>query len=344
LTLIDRRYALALALAGVAVTLFVLSPNASSQGVPGPIRIDVSAVPITTFEPRNPSRTRFGALEFRGGLVLSSNAKTFGGFSELHVDPDGSHFVSASDRGIWLRGRIVYRDGKPAGIADAEMAPMLGADGRSLISHGWFDSESLTERDGMLYVGFERVEKIVRFNYRRDGLAARGEPIPVPPDFKTLENNQSLECLAAPPKGSPLSDKLIVVTERSLDDAGNMRSFLLDGKNVERFTVKRHDDFDVSDCVVLPPGDLLLLERRFALLHGGLSMRIRRIPLASLKPGTVIDGTNLIEADLGYEIDNMEGIGVHRNASGETIVTLISDDNFLPFQRTLLLQFAVAGE
>jgi hypothetical protein len=344
LTLIDRRYALALALAGVAVTLFVLSPNASSQGVPGPIRIDVSAVPITTFEPRNPSRTRFGALEFRGGLVLSSNAKTFGGFSELHVDPDGSHFVSASDRGIWLRGRIVYRDGKPAGIADAEMAPMLGADGRSLISHGWFDSESLTERDGMLYVGFERVEKIVRFNYRRDGLTARGEPIPVPPDFKTLENNQSLECLAAPPKGSPLSDKLIVVTERSLDDAGNMRSFLLDGKNVERFTVKRHDDFDVSDCVVLPPGDLLLLERRFALLHGGLSMRIRRIPLASIKPGTVIDGTNLIEADLGYEIDNMEGIGVHRNASGETIVTLISDDNFLPFQRTLLLQFAVAKE
>ena len=158
MTLIDRRYALALALAGVAVTLFVLSPNASSQGVPGPIRIDVSAVPITTFEPRNPSRTRFGALEFRGGLVLSSNAKTFGGFSELHVDPDGSHFVSASDRGIWLRGRIVYRDGKPAGIADAEMAPMLGADGRSLISHGWFDSESLTERDGMLYVWFECVE------------------------------------------------------------------------------------------------------------------------------------------------------------------------------------------
>ena len=344
MTLIDRRYALALALAGVAVTLFVLSPNASSQGVPGPIRIDVSAVPITTFEPRNPSRTRFGALEFRGGLVLSSNAKTFGGFSELHVDPDGSHFVSASDRGIWLRGRIVYRDGKPVGIADAEMAPMLGADGRSLISHGWFDSESLTERDGMLYVGFERVEKIVRFNYRRDGLTARGEPIPVPPDFKTLENNQSLECLAAPPKGSPLSDKLIVVTERSLDDAGNMRSFLLDGKNVDRFTVKRHDDFDVSDCVVLPPGDLLLLERRFALLHGGLSMRIRRIPLTDIKSGAVVDGKNLIEADLGYEIDNMEGIGIHRNASGETIVTLVSDDNFLPFQRTLLLQFAVAKE
>lgn len=340
---IPFRY-VALAVVLVCAAAFALSRHASSQGVESDTRIEVSAIPITSFEPRDPSRTRFGALEFRGGLVLSSAAKTFGGFSELHVDPDGSHFVSASDRGIWLRGRIVYRGGRPAGIADAEMAPMLGPDGKPLIARNWFDSESLTERDGMLYVGFERIEKIVRFNYRRDGLAARGEPIPVPSDFKTLQNNQSLECLAAPPKGSPLSDKLIVVTERSLDDAGNLRSFLLDGKNVERFTVRRHDDFDVSDCVVMPPDNLLLLERRFALLHGGLSMRIRRVPLAGIKPGAVVDGKMLIEADLGYEIDNMEGIGVHRSAGGETIVTLISDDNFLPFQRTLLLQFAVVGE
>jgi hypothetical protein len=344
LSVLLRRRAFAIAFIGAIILVF--THNASSENIPGPARIEVSAIPIASFEPRDPSRTRFGALEFRGGLVLSSKYKAFGGFSELHIEPDGSHFVSASDRGSWLRGRIVYRDGKPAGIADAEMAPMLGQDGTPLAARNWFDSESLTERDGMLYVGFERVEKIVRFNYRRDGLAARGEPIPVPPDFKTLAFNLSLECLAAPAKGSPLSDKLIVVTERSLDEAGNMRSFLLDGKdakNTERFTVKRHDDFDVSDCVALP-GDLLLLERRFALLHGGLSMRIRRIPLADIKPGAVIDGKNLIEADLGYEIDNMEGLGVHRNASGETILTLISDDNFLPFQRTLLLQFALVGE
>jgi hypothetical protein len=141
-----------------------------------------------------------------------------------------------------------------------------------------------------------------------------------------------------------LGDQLIVVTERSLDATGNMRSFLLNGTNVARFTVKRHDDFDISDCVAMPPNDLLLLERRLALLHGGLSMRIRRVPIADIKPGAVADGKNLIEADLGYEIDNMEGLALHRNASGETILTLISDDNFMPFQRTLLLQFAVVGE
>jgi hypothetical protein len=335
-----------LALAAVLVCGVALaaSDDAPNQHVTGPVRIDVSATPIATFEPRNPSQTRFGALEFRGGLVLTSNYKAFGGFSSLHMESDGSHFVSASDRGVWLRGRIVYRDGRPDAIADAEMAPILGPDGKPLNKRNWFDSESMTFRDGIAYIGLERVEKIVRFNFQRDGLTAHGEPIPVPPDFKTLEFNLSLECLAAPPKNAPLGDKLIVVTERSLDAAGNMRSFLLNGPDVARFTVKRHDDFDISDCVAMPPNDLLLLERRLALLHGGLSMRIRRVPIADIKPGAVVDGKNLIEADLGYEIDNMEGIGLHINAAGETILTLISDDNFLPFQRTLLLQFALVGE
>jgi hypothetical protein len=32
---------------------------------------------------------------------------------------------------------------------------------------------------------------------------------------------------------------------------------------------------------------------------------------------------------------------VHRAANGETILTLVSDDNFSVIQRTLLLQFAL---
>jgi hypothetical protein len=39
-------------------------------------------------------------------------------------------------------------------------------------------------------------------------------------------------------------------------------------------------------------------------------------------------------------VDNLEGIAVER-VGGRTIVWLISDDNFLPFQRTLLLKFAL---
>jgi hypothetical protein len=70
-------------------------------------------------------------------------------------------------------------------------------------------------------------------------------------------------------------------------------------------------------------------------------MRIRRIAEAELKRGSLIEGETLLEAEDNLNIDNMEGIAAHRAASGETILTLISDDNFSLLQRTLLMQFAL---
>jgi hypothetical protein len=331
--------------AGAAAAFVLVASLAFAQSLrtaSAPTKIAVQAAPIASFDTRDPSRTRFGALEFRGGLVLTSNYQAFGGISSLHMQPDGAHFLAVTDNGSWLRARIVYDNGRPAGLADAEMAPALGADGVPLASRGWFDMESLAQKDGKFYVGIERAEKIVRFDIAQDGLMARGEPISVPSDFKTFKFNKSLECLAASAKGAPLAGKLIVVTERSLDAAGNHRAFLLDGDKVERFTVKRSDDFDVSDCTVLG-NDLLLLERSYSPLRG-VAMRIRRIPLASLKESAVVDGPALVTADMGYQIDNMEGIGLHRTPEGETVLTLVSDDNFSVIQRTLLLQFAIVGE
>jgi hypothetical protein len=87
---------------------------------------------------------------------------------------------------------------------------------------------------------------------------------------------------------------------------------------------------------------LLLLERRFSFVRG-IAIRIRRVPLSSLMEGAVVDGRTMIEADLAFEIDNMEGISIHRTTGGETIITIVSDDNFSVLQRNLLLQFAIVG-
>ena len=63
--------------------------------------------------------------------------------------------------------------------------------------------------------------------------------------------------------------------------------------------------------------------------------------LASVVPGALVDGPILFEADMGYEIDNFEGIDVHRDSGGDIVLTLVSDDNFSFLQRTLLMQFVL---
>jgi hypothetical protein len=311
-----------------------------AQAQRAPEKIDVRVRPIESFQPAEPDRRIFGSLEFRGGLELSSPAKNFGGLSAIRIAADGANFLAVTDKADWLRGRIVYRDNKPVGIADAELAPMLGSDGRAITARGWYDTEALTLEGNAAYVALERVHRILRFDYGKDGVLARGQIVPVSPEFAKLPGNRGIECLLSMPKGAPLAGALMAISERALDSDGNVRGFLIGGPKPGTFTVRRKDDFDIVDCALTPSSDVLLLERFFT-WQKGVAMRIRRVPLASVVPGAVLDGANLIHADMGYQIDNMEGLSVHRAADGTIVLTLVSDDNFSIIQRTLLLQFAL---
>jgi hypothetical protein len=306
-----------------------------------PARIEITARPIASFDPRDPQRVRFGRLTFRGGMSLSSSHQHFGGISAIRVGADGARFIAVSDKGRWLRGRIVYDGSRPVGIADAEMAPVLGADGKPLAARGWYDTESIAEDGGTVWLGIERVNRIVRFDIGTHGLLARGEPIAVPPGVVRLPNNKGLECLVFVPRDLPLGGTLIAISERGLDKDGNIEGFLLGGPAPGEFSVRRIGDFDISDCAITPEGNLLVLERSYS-RQKGVGMRIRRIPLAEVKPDATLDGPALVEADMSFQIDNMEGLSVHRAADGQLVLTLISDDNFSIVQRTLLLQFTLA--
>jgi hypothetical protein len=335
------RWAL-LSLLTAALALSAMGASAQRPVTPqAPVKIEISAKPIVSFEARDSGRRQFGGLEFRGGLELTSAQQDFGGISGIRMERDGARFLAVTDKGNWLRGRIVYQGDAPADIADAEMAPMLGADGRPLAARGWYDAESLADDGaGTIFVGIERVHQIVKFDYGKLGLLARGTPIPVPSDMKRMPSNKGIEGLVFVPKGMPLAGSLIAISERALDGAGNTRGWLIGGPSPGDFAIKRSDDFDVGDATLTPAGDLILVERHFSWLRG-VAMRIRRISLASVKPGALLDGPVLITADYGFQIDNMEGIAVHRSAAGETVLTLVSDDNFSALQRTILLQFTL---
>jgi hypothetical protein len=326
----------------LALTLLTLSASAQpNPRVPEPsAKIEVRARPIAAFEPRNPERNEFGQLTFRGGIELTSSSPHFGGISAIRVEADGAKFLAVTDKAYWLRGRIVHEGSRPVGIADAEMAPVLGHDGKPLAARGWYDTEAMARDGGTVWLGTERVNRIVRLNVGRDGLTARAQPVPIPPGIASLPHNKGIECLEFVPPGLPYARALIAISERGLDEAGNIKGFLQTASAWSAFAVKRIGDFALTDCALTPKGDLLVLERSFSRFRG-VAMRIRRMPLAGIQPGATVDGPVLIEADLGYQIDNMEGLSVHRAADGALVLTLISDDNFSMIQRTLLLQFTL---
>jgi len=328
-----------------AVAILMLSMQAASgQLLPQtpaepPAKIEIQAKAIESFDPREPQRRQFGRLVFRGGLELSSSHKQFGGLSGIRVSDDG-RFLAVSDRAHWLRGRIMYRGDAPVGIADAEVGPMLYSDGRPITARGWYDTEALAEDGAFVYVSLERVHRILKFDYGKRGLLSRATLVPVPPEMAKLVSNRGVECLAVAPRGTQIAGALIAIAERSLDASKNTRGFLIGGSKPGLFSVRLTDEFDIVDCAVTPGSDLLLLERHFS-WRRGIAMRLRRVALSDIVPGAVLEGATLMSADMGFQIDNMEGLSVHRSPSGETVLTFVSDDNFSIIQRTILLQFTL---
>jgi hypothetical protein len=307
---------------------------------PAPVSITVNARPIPSFDLRDRSRTRFGSLAFRSGLILTSSFRGFGGLSSLRLDPKGKQFISASDKGTWFTGRIAYQGKDMTGLADVEAAPMLGHDGKPITGHGWFDTESIALDGSSVYVGIERVNRIMRFDFNKGYTRARGEEVEVPSAIRKLPFNRGLEAMVVVPKGQPLGGTLIAISERGLDSGRNIMAFLIGGPSPGQFAIRRTADFDISDACLLPTGDLLILERKFS-LTGGIGIRIRRVAMKAIAPGALVDGPSIFDADLGQEIDNFEGIDAFANDNGEIILTLVSDDNFSLIQRTLLMQFTL---
>jgi hypothetical protein len=325
---------------GVAALAAPSSPASASPCVATPVI--VTATPLPHFKHGMPDKVRFGALEYRSGVQLSANHADFGGFSGLWRSPDGSRMVAISDQGTWLTAKLDRSNGRITGLGEAVLAPILNASGRAVARTKSFDTEGLAiTPGGTAYISIERTHEVLRFDFAKDGVRARGQPVPLPREVKALPSNRSLEAIGVAPAGHPLAGALVIIAERSGGFDDPTHGWIVTGPQAGPFQVRRSDGFDITDLNFLPGGDMLILERWYK-RWSGVKMRIRRIAARDLKRGAMLDGPVLIEADLGHEIDNMEGLAIHQE-NGQSILTIISDDNFSLWQRTIILEFALVG-
>ncbi|MEO9527701.1 esterase-like activity of phytase family protein [Roseibium sp.] len=297
--------------------------------------------PIETFRIGS-EETRFGKLTFLGGLELIASGRKTGGLSGLVSLDGGNRFLAVTDNGHWVTARVNQTTaGKPLGLSDVRVAPLLGADGRTLVARWGHDTEALALTGSGLYVTAETRNAIYRYPWPLTTGTERmiGE-VALPKAIRDLPRNAGLEALAAGPEDSALAGKLVAIAESARSDLHDLSGFIIGPAGTERFAIRRSDRFDATDAVFLPGGDLLLMERRFS-LRDLIGLRLRRFAGSDIRKGAVLEGAVLLEADFGYQIDNMEALGVHRTGAGDTILTLVSDDNRSLLQRTLLLRFRI---
>jgi hypothetical protein len=314
-----------------------------SSVLPRAESVTVTALRID-FDAEHPDRKEFGKLIFRGGVSLFANSTSFGGYSALAIDPSGKTLLAVSDAGTWLRATLDHDGRVIKGVSNAVIGPILGGDSKPLIDNRERDSEGMTLIDGdankgTAYVSFERHHRILRYPFDADSFGPPRGQIQLPAEAKQLDANRGVEALAVLRDGK-LKGTLVALPERLATKAGDLQGWLIGGPTPGTISLKNIGGFDITDAAALPDGGLLVLERRFRYSEG-VQMRIRRIGADEIKRGGLIAGETLLEASDRFNIDNMEGIATHRAASGETVITLISDDNFSALQRTLILQFAL---
>jgi len=312
--------------------------------VAAPVKADpvtVATTPLESFESYGGAET-FGALSWRGGLVLTSADSKFGGLSGLVIDGDCTRLMAVSDAGRWFRATLHYDDGRLAGISDGEIAPILDTKGKPPRDKFAGDAEAIfgLGQDRFM-VGFESRPRIGIYDLGKNGLAARFRKIASPKAIAAGPSNGELEAIGYFASG-PWRSHYLAISERNTDAEGNIRGWVWTVAETVAFLIRRHESYEVTDAAILPGGDVVTVERSFSRtsLPG---MAIRRFPAADITAGRTIEPQLVFAGRYPfYEIDNMEGIAICRR-DGETRLTLVSDDNFSRrLQRTLLLQFALS--
>ena len=229
---------------------------------------------------------------------------------------------------------------------NAEIAPMLDLAG-VVMHEKEGDAEGLAAEipgalAGAVLVSFERNHRIWRYDLAH-GLNAKPVPVLVGSWIHGLLSNEGLEGIALLPH-----DTLLALSEHTLDDDGNIMAGLepyppmVAHGGFGLLSVHPHNPFSVTSAAPDGNGGVFILERRFSPL-GGLGMEVRHVAPAEIRPGAVIEGIVIANFSGGdSNIDNMEGLAVRRGPHGETFLYVISDDNYSPLQRTVLLMFELS--
>jgi hypothetical protein len=273
------------------------------------------------------SGRRIGALTFIEGWSLRSNHPYFGGISAMRVE--GRRVFALSDGGITSHFDLPTQPGRIA----VRMRDLPEMTGRRKTAR---DSEAMALHGDRFWVAFERENAVIR--YARDGW--RREASAYPPEMRKWPLNSGGEAMVRLRDGG-----FLILSEGRRHSGGATEALLfagdpaVEGTKAVRLGYRAPEGFRITDAAQLPDGRLLFLNRRISILDG-IQVKLTVAEAPTLKEGAVLSGREIAHFAPPVTTDNYEALSIAEE-DGRTILWIASDDNFMGFQRTLLMKFAL---
>ncbi len=262
-----------------------------------------------------------------GGWTLSSNDSDFGGLSALSMGK--TNLIAVADTGVIVRFASDWRTAQIDSLPRACVPHQLKRER---------DSESLT-RDSetdQTWIGFEYRNLICRID--ADGTATPYAP-PSMIEWPKLAGPEAIVRISG--------GRFLVFAEKAVGGGSVTPLLMFDRDPVmpdAKIVAMRYralPGYFPSDAAILPDGRLLVLNRRYEFPLRFSAILTLVAPFAA-RPNAVIEGRPLIVLSPPHIADNFEGLHVETRGS-RTFIWLVSDDNFLPQQRTYLLKFELVA-
>ncbi len=352
-------------IARAAFATGILEPPASAPpayDAKGLFAVKTTVAAVDLYTPPAPEQPhRVGELVFLSGLQIHGHDDRFGGFSGFVLDETGRTLLAVSDNGFWMRA-VLRRDRKgiPRGLESVAMGPIRDIRGEPLTPAGE-DAEALTPFSGRLgprlLVAFEHWHRLWTYpagNREPTFLAAMtamAEPLRLPKPVLAHPPNRGIEAAVELRPG-----RLLVFSEgaeaRGRED-GALKAWLIDvgagdtgahnRARAQPLALRPLEEGFAPTAAALWPGCcVILLERRYRVVTG-VQAAIVAIPLARIRPGSVLAGRVLARFAPPMTVDNYEGIWVEPDTTGRPRILIMSDDNYRRSQRTLLMTFLWAA-
>ena len=264
-------------------------------------------------------------VAFAGAFTWASERPDMGGLSAILMREEGGSAWVLTDKGKAFDIRILRNDARISGIEVLQDA-VLVEDAES--EDALFDSEGLAKGAGdTVYVSFEQDNLIVQHDLRT-GINA---PLDTPKAFRGMAENKGLEALAINDQGH-----LFTLAERPRTLGQGFAVWRWDGVSwAQPFHLSARDGFLAVSAEFGPDGQFYLLERKVTFL--GFQSRLRRW---SITPDGPQEETVLFTSRAGA-FANLEGLSIWQNGKGQTVLTMVSDDNFWPFMRMQLVEYVL---